>query len=251
MADRAFSDEELTSYLDGEADRRLEEAISAALESGDQMLSAQIAALDAPIAIIREGYDALLTEAPPVPSLAPPTTPSQIWPRAGFFGVGLAAGLAVAVVGGLFQTPDAPAPGWKATVAQYQMLYGSDTLAEVSPTPDARLSELTQVASAIGVDLSDLPELPGLTFRRAQVLDFRGRPLAQIAYSRGDGTPVALCIIKGSSPPDTLVQAEEIAGLGAVSWNAAGFGYLLIGGEDAESLLSEAQPFATWSQSVL
>ena len=51
----------------------------------------------------------------------------------------------------------------------------------------------------------------------------------------------------GDAKPMTV---EILAGLGAASWNAGGFGYLLIGGEDQQGIEPEAVPFARWSQSA-
>lgn len=251
MTGLVFSDEDLTAYLDGEADPQLEAAVTQALET-DEVLQARLAQLDVPIAAIRDGYAALLSEAPKMPTLKKPVDRAPLWRGAGLFAGGLAAGLAVAVVSGLFSAPDEPSrPGWKAAVASYQALYGVGTLSADAPSSTERADQLARVGDALGLDLQDLPQTPGLTFKRAQVLEFRGRPLAQIAFSRADGTPVALCILQSQTPEDTLVTASLIEEMGAASWQTGMFGFLLIGGDVPGDLAPDAARFAAWSQASL
>ena len=65
MMDTAqFTDEQLTAFLDGEADAELYAQIEVALET-NEALGEQLAGLDIPIAQIAQAYDALLTQAPP------------------------------------------------------------------------------------------------------------------------------------------------------------------------------------------
>ncbi|MEP3639273.1 MAG: hypothetical protein ABJN14_18640 [Paracoccaceae bacterium] len=250
MSDASFSDEDLTAFLDGEADSELNASITAAIEV-DANLGARLASLDLPIAAIRSSYDALLSEAPNYRKEEREATPSRrIWPWTfGTFATGLAAGFAMAVFlpGG---TPAPAEPGWKAVVASYQSLYGEATLDSVDPVEDESRAQLARVSNAIGLDLSDLPAPEGLRFKRAQLLSFKGRPLVQLAYQRDDGTPVALCILKIEDGEPKPMNVETLAGLGAASWNAGGFGYLLIGGDDQQRIEPEAVPFARWSQSA-
>lgn len=251
MTGQVFSDEDLTAYLDGEAEARLEAALSEALET-DEVLQARLERFDVPIAAIRDGYAALLADAPPMPALGGPVDRTPLWRGVGTFAAGIAAGVGFAVVSGLFSAPEAPAPlGWKAVVANYQALYGTDTLAAETPSSAEQAAQLAQVSAAIGLDLSDLPQTANLTFRRAQVLDFRGRPLAQIAYTRPDGTPVALCILQSKTPADTLVTAALVQEMGTASWQTGMFGFLLIGGDAPADLSPDAARFAAWSQATL
>ena len=251
-APRIFSDEDLTAYLDGEADSDLSSAIDAALET-DADLGARLAGLDVPIAMIAQAFDAQLISAPPMPDIAaaaPASANTNARPRwlwgMGTFGTGLAAGLAVALFTGL-GTPE-PAPrGWVSFVASYQALYTTATLATDDPSPEQAAQQLAKVSAAINLDLAALPQAQGLTFKRAQVLGFNGKPLVQIAYMRDDGTPVALCIIPAGPDPQTLnMGAAE--GMDIARWNTPGFGFLLIGGQDAAPLAREAETFRDWAQ---
>ena len=250
---RTFTDEELTAFLDGEADDALATEIGEALEA-DAALGDRLAALDIPMAALAEAYDALLDDAPPMPALpeaahAPAAASRYGWGWGiGTFGTGIAAGLALALFTGFGQpqpTP-APAPGWAAFVASYQSLYTPETLAAVTTTDAERAAQLQTVSAALGLDLTSLPDADGLTFKRAQVLGFNGKPLVQLAYQRADGTPVALCIIP-AGPDGKPVSMGAAQGMELARWNTPGFGYLLIGGQDQAPLRSEADTFQSWS----
>jgi len=248
---RRFSDEELTAFLDGEADDALQAEIETALEA-DSALGDQLAALDVPLTAIAEAYDNLLQDAPPMPVLPQATqapAPRGRWAWGiGTFATGLAAGLAVAVFTG-FGTPE-PAPrGWVSFVASYQTLYTAETLAVADPSAQEAAMQLAAVSDALGLDISSLPAAQGLTFKRAQVLGFRDKPLIQIAFARADGTPVALCIIP-SGPDAKPVDMGEAEGLGLARWNTPGYGFLLIGGTDAAPLAQEAETFQAWSADI-
>ncbi len=247
---RQFTDEDLTAFLDGEADDALHAAIEAALET-DAALAERMAALDLPLAPIVEAYDALLATAPAMPAFemdAPaPPRPRGLWAKgAALFGTGLAAGLAVAVFTG-FGTPEPQQRGWVSFVASYQALYTTATLDGATPSPQEAEVQLARVSDALGLDLRGLPVAQGLTFKRAQVLGFNGKPLIQIAYLRDDGTPVALCII-AAGPEGKPLSMGAAEGLDIARWNTPGFGFLLIGGDDAAPLADEAETFRDWSR---
>ncbi|MEO0380352.1 MAG: transcriptional regulator, partial [Pseudomonadota bacterium] len=65
---RAFSDEDLTAFLDGEADATLEAEIVAALET-DEELGARMAGLELPMDAIKGAFDSMLDTAPAMPAL--------------------------------------------------------------------------------------------------------------------------------------------------------------------------------------
>ena len=246
-----FTDEDLTAFLDGEADDALAAAIGDALET-DAELNARLAALDIPLAPLNQAFDALLADAPPMPALPEQTPQTAPAPRfgwgwgAGTFGTGLAAGLAVALVTGFGQPEAPPPPGWAAFVASYQSLYTPETLASVTTTDAERVAQLANVSEALGLDLTTLPDANGLVFKRAQVLGFNGKPLVQLAYQRADGTPVALCIIP-AGPDGKPVSMGAAQGMELARWNTPGFGFLLIGGQDPAPIATEAETFQSWS----
>ncbi|WP_299685392.1 hypothetical protein [uncultured Tateyamaria sp.] len=246
-----FTDEELTAFLDGEADDALATAIGEALET-DTALGERLASLDIPMAELAEAYNALLDDAPPMPALPAAPSAADAAPRFGWgwgigtFGTGIAAGLAMALFTGFGQPQPAPPPGWAAFVASYQSLYTPETLASVTTTDAERAAQLQTVSAALGLDLTSLPDAEGLTFKRAQVLGFNGKPLVQLAYQRADGTPVALCIIP-AGPDGKPVSMGAAQGMELARWNTPGYGFLLIGGQDQAPLQTEADTFQSWS----
>lgn len=248
-----FTDEQLTAYLDGEANADLCAAIEAALEV-DAQLGEQLAGLDIPMAAIGQAYDALLDQTPQMPALPamakhPARRGFGIWGAVGVFGTGIAAGLAMAVFTGLGD-PAPKEPGWKAVVASYQSLYSMETFtADDVDIVEAQL-QLAQVSQLIGSDLTQLPNIQGLSFKRAQILNFKGKPLVQLAFAREDGTPVALCIIKSNTNDSKPINLETFFGMEAASWNTDGLAYLLIGGDAVPTTQTEAKAFETWALSV-
>lgn len=250
---RHFTDEELTAFLDGEADEALSEAIATQLET-DPALEAQLAALDIPMAELKGAYDALLQTAPPMPKL--PAEETNIVPirrfgwglGVGTFGTGIAAGIAMAVFLGL-GVPTPEPPGWVSFVASYQSLYTAETHRLDAPDAATTNLQLASASDALGIDLTSLPAAEGLTFKRAQVLAFNEKPLIQIAYLRDDGTPVALCIIP-AGPDGKPVNMGAAQGMELARWNTPGYGFLLIGGEDGAALQTEAETFAEWSADI-
>ena len=119
----------------------------------------------------------------------------------------------------------------------------------MNPTPQDTALQPAFVSQAIGIGLANLPQAEGLTFKRAQLLGFNGQPLVKISCLRDDGTPVALCIIPaGTDATDLSMGAAE--GLDIARWNAPGYCFLLIGGQDAEPLEREAETFRDRAEDI-
>ena len=135
-------------------------------------------------------------------------------------------------------------------VANYQVLYGKATLATAAPNAAEAADQVARISDALGLDLTALPEPEGLTFKRAQLLEFNGRPLVQIAYVDGEGTPIALCILSSDKPASDSVDLAALQGLGSASWNSDGFGFLLIGGDDPKALENSADTFKSFTNSA-
>lgn len=256
---RDFSNEDLTAYLDQEADADLVRALEAALES-DLDLANRLESLRFPKDILAAAFNDQLAAAPPMPELPParieipqaanePTAPRWM----GFFtggATGLVAGIAAAFIFGVnTNTVEQTQPGWLEIVANYQMLYVPETLdpaqtTQVSGTAADQLAALETLSTAVAVDLTTLENVPGLTFRRAQRLGFRGKTLIQIAYSLPDGTPVAICILPSESQ-QKAPRSQALAGMAAADWTTGTHGVLIIGGENQaviDDLAERVQP---------
>ena len=88
-----------------------------------------------------------------------------------------------------------------------------------------------------------MPEVAGLSYKRAQQLGFNGKPLAQLTFLAADGGPVALCIIRTDGETTDAIHAEVLSGLDTYSWTDNGYGILLVGPEGQDGLGSAAEAF--------
>jgi anti-sigma factor RsiW len=154
------------------------------------------------------------------------------------------------LAGGFFKGPqtvlvEAPSdgkPGWREAAARYVALFSKETLAGMPADPSQRHANLQSVETALGIKLEgERIAMPNLEFHGTQLLNFDGKPLAQIAYLHGD-TPLALCIIRTANPSHAPAT-ETRHGLNVVHWIANGYGFMVIGGVPGEDLNKIAQEF--------
>ena len=226
-----INDEMLTAYLDGE----LSQSDHALVEQGlreRRDLAARLSALSLPMERLRQGADQILSEAP-----TPPVSGGVSHMAKWVFPVGLAAALVLGLGIGTWATRPA-ANDWVDAVANYQSLYVSETLA-VAETQAQSVEKLATLSQEIGLDLAGLSSVGAIDYRRAQLLGFQGRPLVQVAYLDGDA-PIAICItaINGD---DTGIEEGVRHGLAAASWQRNGYGFLVIGGSDADLIRELAE----------
>ncbi|MEM6308515.1 MAG: hypothetical protein AAF754_00585 [Pseudomonadota bacterium] len=250
--DRTFSDDDLTAFLDGEAGKTLADDIENALAT-DPKLTTRLENLTVPLDSLRHAFDAQLASAPPVPNLFATNQialPQTIVGRKGFWpglGVGLVAGVTGAAILLNAVQPTQKSDGWLDVVANYQMLYVPETLdppRRSTPGGNDRTqgyaADLASLSDVIGTNIEDLYRVNGLTFHRAQLLGFRGKPLIQVAYSLPDGTPIAICIVP-SDTAEKSPRAQVLQGMAASDWTTGSHGVLVIGGEDQSIVNDIAQ----------
>lgn len=235
---RHFTDEDLTAFLDGEAEDALVHEIAAALET-DSALEARVASLDVPMDALRAGFDGVLAQATVMPLIEVPTIDPVVASRAmprrwGGWAAAAAVVLAfgVGAYGGYSVEKPAKPMTWMQAAASYQTLYVNSTLDIASPDATEAQAQLARLSQSVGQDLSGAQAIDGLDFKRAQILGYNGKPLAQIAYVNAKGEPMALCVIKISKPGTQDIVVQKMGGLAAAHWKADGFAYLLIGGSD-------------------
>lgn len=237
--DQAFTDAELTAFLDGEApedlNRRLAAAMSPALEQ-------RLQALDSGKAVALAGFDALAQAAPATPGFDLPMQQAGLaW---GQIGMGLAAGLLLAV--GLSQVGSLRGPDiepWHREVAAYHALYVTETLASAPVDTAAQVAKLAALSDLVTGDLTAAATSEDMQFRRAQQLGFDGAPLIQIAYLAPGDVPVALCVLEAEGAPQDL-RLSTIQGMSAASWSDGQRRFLLIGGTDDAATARRAADFA-------
>jgi anti-sigma factor RsiW len=145
------------------------------------------------------------------------------------FGLGVAVGrlgpALLAPVGGEVTAGDQQ-EDWRQAVAEYMALYTSDTFDAAGPAGEG---ELAAVGAKIGLTLNfDRIALNDVEFRDAQILNYEGAPLGELAYVDPASGPLLFCIIRNSEP-DSGAKSENRRGFAVISWAKAGRGYMLIG----------------------
>jgi anti-sigma factor RsiW len=243
------TDADLVAYLDGEVDEAARQVIASQLRD-DAALRARLDRLKLDKAELGQAFDLVLAGAPKeqlaailvraeaAATAARPAGGDDRWlmriaaailiflvgAAAGYFGPRLLPG---APSHEESEVADASA-GWRQVVAEYLTLYTSDTLSSIPDDAALRAEELSMVASKLAVDVSpDNVALPELDLKRAQLFEFKGKPLAQLAYLSKDG-PVAFCII-ANGKPDAAPAFEERLGQNIVFWTKGGRGFMVIG----------------------
>ncbi|MEM9277023.1 MAG: hypothetical protein AAGA76_00460 [Pseudomonadota bacterium] len=249
MATEKYPDDLLTAYLDGEVSPETAKEIKVACEN-NLALQQRLDALDIPKEQMVAAVDQLLDIAPKMPDLPldlKTETESRMSSWAGNLRA-VAAGLVMLVAGGAggFYLNQQPADGWRDYVAAYHLLYVNSTLSNVETNASVQVSELDRISEAIAkpVSLETVTQVEGLDYKRAQILGFEGKPLAQMTFLSKMGTPIALCIIRTGATDAKLVEMEELEGMASASWTRDGYAYLLIGGKDQQLINDAARKFS-------
>lgn len=164
--------------------------------------------------------------------VAPPAAP--IWQLAAAAAMGALVLTGGLFAGGVFTTPVPKTvaeqkPGWREAAARYVALFSADTLVGMPADREARQRNLQRAAQALGLNLTvEKIANPALAFQGTQLLQLDGKPLAQLSYLYGDGTPVVLCIIKSANAAQHRAE-EQRHGLNIVHWVADGYGFMVLG----------------------
>lgn len=245
-----LSDEMLVAFLDGELDASDRDRIEAAIRS-DDAVAERLNLLSRSNLPFRAAFEPLLAAAPAdrlnamlaeIPSAASLERRQGGFSRRGFLSAAaacLVAGIAIdraaIAVRHRLTRPDEGSE-WRATVAEYMALYTADTLSVPSGGEAGQAMQLAEVGAAFDLELTPKTvSLPGADFRRAQLLQYDGAPLAQIAYLDADGRPMALCLVRsddGTAGP----AVERRRGMNVVYWSSAAHAFMLIGHGDQERL---------------
>jgi hypothetical protein len=125
---------------------------------------------------------------------------------------------------------------WRQVVSEYLSLYTTETLASIPDNAAVREQELSSVGAKTGLTLAlQKIALPELSFKRAQLLQYEGKRLGQIAYLDPESGPIALCFI-ASDLPDSKLQMEQRQGFNVVYWSRGRYSFMLIGRTPARRL---------------
>lgn len=248
IRDHGPSDEMLVAFIDGELNAA-ESADVEAWVARDAGTAERFDLLARSALPYEEAFAPLLNAAPEhlnamLASLPSPKASSGLMSRMGRRGfiaaaACLIAGIAIdrtAVI--VEQQINKPSEDeeWRAVVAQYLELYTPETLSALSSDRATKVAELNTVGGKLGISLTpEAVALPTADFRRAQVLQYDGQPLAQLAYLDPKDGPIALCFIqsdKGSADP----RMERRKHMNVVYWSSNAHAFMLIGYADADRL---------------
>lgn len=237
------SDEQLTAFIDGELDAVERDRIERLIES-DAGVAERFDRLSRSDLPFREAFAPLLAAAPSakLDAMLAAIPPAQAQKKAasGLRRRGLLGALAACLVAGIaidraaidighrLAKPDEGSE-WRAVVAEYLSLYTAETLSGPAAGRAEQAAQLSEVGSKVGLALTpEAVAIPGIDFKRAILLTYDDKPLAQIAYLDPETGPMALCITTsktGAAAPDM----ENRRGMNVVYWSNATHAFMLIG----------------------
>jgi anti-sigma factor RsiW len=251
----------LMSYVDGELPPEQRTEVEAAIAHSDD-LSARVAALRASCLPYRAAYERQAV--PPVPEsltrrieeLVSVTTPHQRaaerrgrrwpvqWAAAAFVAGAICSGVLTGYLGGANPFKPGVDP-WVRSVADYQVLYGRDTVANIREDKVSTEQVLADIHQRDGMPVS-VPDLrqAGLKFKRVQRLNYHDRPLVQMVYLPERGDPVALCIIEDGQG-DAPVRSQQVGEMKTVTWRANRLAYVLLAKDTSVDLQRMADGIAS------
>lgn len=238
----------LMAYVDGELSPEQRAEIEAAIAHSDE-LAARAAALQASVLPYRAAYDRQTV--PPVPesltrrieelvsvsaqqersvrrdSRRFSMRSSMQWAAAAFVVGAICSGVLTGYLGGMNPLKPGVDP-WVKSVADYQVLYGRDTIANLREDKSSTEQVLADIHQRDGmpVDVPDLRQV-GLKFKRVQRLNYHDRPLIQIVYLPERGDPVALCVLE-ENEGDAPVRSGQVGEMKTVTWRANRLAYVLL-----------------------
>ncbi|PCK88730.1 Fis family transcriptional regulator [Rhizobium sophoriradicis] len=249
------SDEDLTAFIDGELTAEQAARIEAIVKE-DERVAERLEFLARASLPFEQAFAPLLQEAPreklermldAIPAREDAKAVSAPAASRRRFLAALAAALvagiaidrAVLGLGGGFSAKDESSE-WRAVVADYISLYTAETLAGPSPAWESQAAQLAPLDEKLGLSLSpEAVSLPGIDFKRALLLQYDGKPLAQIAYLDPDTGPMALCIVRSDAGPKAP-DLESRKGMNVVYWSNGRHAFMLIGHAAADRMAAIA-----------
>ncbi|MGO6836000.1 anti-sigma factor [Rhizobium leguminosarum] len=250
------SDEDLTAFIDGELTAEEAARIQTMVEE-DESTAERLEFLARASLPFKQAFAPLLSEAPrekletmlaaiPAQPSARPASPPAFATRRRFLGAlaaalvaGIAIDRAVIGIGRGFSAKDENSE-WRAIVADYISLFTRETLAGTVPAADVQAAQLGALDEKLGLSLSpEAVSLPGIDFKRALLLQYDGKPLAQIAYLDPETGPLALCIVRSDAGPKAP-DVESRKGMNVVYWSNRTHAFMLIGRAPADRMTAIA-----------
>ncbi|VVP95917.1 anti-sigma factor family protein [Pseudomonas fluorescens] len=242
MSDHAIpSDEQLVAYLDDQLDSEQRRRIDAAIAE-DSLLNLRLQWLARSSLPFKNAYDELARQAPTerlqsmLDTLPSPARPAMN--RRWFLAA--AAGLVVCgvVADRLFLSWQSSSQknSWRARVADSMALYVPQTLDHLPSDEAAQRAQLRTIDARLGLNLAPARlALPRAQFKRAQILEYDGLPIAQITWLDPAHGPLALCVTRANSGSRPFAH-ERRRGLNVVYWADMEHAWMLLGHNPAAEL---------------
>jgi len=242
----------LVAYLDGELEPEAHQEVERRLRS-DASLGSRLTALAESVRPIRSSFDALLEAAPRARLEAAFATALAKAPRRRDHRhrrmlLAAAAALLLLIFGGiagylvakapveLFEEADAVEDEWVDAVAGQLSLYDAASVASIQVNDAEQKAQLGKLGDVLKLDLSETNvALEGLALKRAELLHFQGREVAQLLYASEEHGPIALCIM-AEPGGEREAEVESRDGLNLAYWSAGGRRFLLIGAAPAKRI---------------
>jgi anti-sigma factor RsiW len=241
-----ITNEDLVAYLDDAIDPARKAEIDATLAS-DRSLGIRLAGLDIDKKRLRAAFDDVAAAAPTGRLLAQLEQPAAPQRRGRPRWIAIAAALMMGVALGYGMGSNkffGPAESWQEAIANYQMLYTSETLTPITSDPAKQRRDVADIAAKLGWPIKfEALQVPGLDFKRVQLLSFEGRPLAQFSYLDPSGIPIAFCATR-TGDGDSAIKTGRFRELDAAFWSKNGFGFIVIGAAQTDALRRTAAQLA-------
>jgi anti-sigma factor RsiW len=177
--------------------------------------------------------------------------PAVPWLAAAFVAGAVISGVLTGYLGPLTPFHHEVVSPWVRSVADYQVLYGPETVASIRDDPANTEQILADIRQRDGMPVR-VPDLQqaGLKFKRVQRLNYDNRPLIQIVYLPERGDPVALCVLEDSHA-DEPVRAQQVGQMKTVTWRSNKLAYVLLAKNTPVDLQQMAQQIANGKVSYL
>lgn len=228
------SDEQLVAYLDDQLDTEQRRRIDLALAE-DSLLNLRLQWLARSSLPFKQAYDELGQQAPMdrlqsmLDTLPSPERPSmnRRWFLAAAAGLVVSGVLADRLF--LGWQSNQQKNNWRGLVADYMSLYVPQTLQQLPSDEASQRAQLRIVDERLGLKLMPAQlALPRPAFRRAQILEYDGVPIAQITYLDPVHGPLALCITRSNSGSHDFAR-ERRHEMNVVYWSDNEHAWMLIG----------------------
>jgi len=240
------SDEQLVAYLDGELDPEYRDQLDNAIAE-DSLLSLRVQWLSRSNLPYKNAYDELAQQAP-LDRLQARLDAMPSPQRPGFNRRWFIAGAAAALVAGgvladrlFLGWHVAQSNNWRGLVADYMALYVPQTLDHLPTDDAAQRAQLRTIDARLGLNLSPAAlKLQGAEFKRAQMLEYDGVPIAQIVYLDAKHGPLALCVTRSNRGSQPLAH-ERRREMNVVYWTEREHAWMLIGHDAPVALEDKAK----------